>query len=360
MASKRIKDEFVSVIIPAYNARDTIEETLRSVMAQTYRHMEVIIIDDGSRDGTADLVRRLAKADRRVRLVQKPNEGLAAARNTGIQHARGDFIAPIDADDLWHPTKIEKQIDVFRRASARVGLVYCWARAVDDQARILFDLPAFSYRGDVFAPLVLYNFIQSGSPLFRRAVAIQAGGYDISLGLRGAPMCEDLKFNLDVAERCEFELVPEFLVGYTQRRGSMSRSTAQMHDSRCIVIDEVRVTHPELPRQLFRWARAVSARACSQVYLENGCFRDALKLIALAAAHDPFGLAGPHARRTLASGLLGYMGLKARFASHDRPIGRSFFDADPARAFGRPSARWRSKRFRDVSNMRTARSQPVG
>src|SRR5215216_2413239 len=122
--------ELVSAVIPAYNAEATIGATISSVMAQTYRRMELIVVDDGSHDGTAAFVGKLAERDPRIRLVRKRNEGAAAARNTGIDHARGDFIAPVDADDLWHPTKIEKQMAVVRRCSARVGLVYCWARAI--------------------------------------------------------------------------------------------------------------------------------------------------------------------------------------------------------------------------------------
>src|SRR6266567_4906753 len=100
----------VSVIIPAYNACVTVERTIASVVNQTYSNLEVLVVDDGSTDETALLVQRMADADRRIRLPQKPNGGLVSARNFGIAHASGEFIAPIDADDLWHPEKIAKQV----------------------------------------------------------------------------------------------------------------------------------------------------------------------------------------------------------------------------------------------------------
>jgi glycosyltransferase involved in cell wall biosynthesis len=376
MPSTQTGDELVSVIIPAYNASETIEATLSSVCGQTYAKLDIIVIDDGSHDDTAEVVRRLSGKDPRIRLLRKANAGLAAARNTGLEHARGDFVAPLDADDLWHPTKIEKQVNVFRHTLSSVGLVYCWARGVDQRGQVLFDFPSFCYTGDVFAALILFNFIASGSPLFRRSLALEVGGYDVSLASRGATTCEDLKFNLDIAERCGFDLVPEFLFAYTMRPGSMSKSATKMHESRCLIVDEARMTHPELPSRLFRWARALNARACSQVHIEEGQFREALKFVIKAAMIDPLGVTGPHARRTLVSGLLGYTGLKSRYKYLVRQLehlrepwnpalsgprcGCSFFEVDPTKPFGCPSPSWASKRFRHVGEFRSARYQLAG
>jgi glycosyltransferase involved in cell wall biosynthesis len=250
----------VTVVIPAYNAAATIESTVASVTAQTHRNLEINVVDDGSLDQTAALVTRLIQRDPRIRLLRKANAGLAAARNTGIECANGEFIAPVDADDVWHPTKIEKQLAVMQRGGRRVGAVYCWARAIDNAGQILFDLKTSDFRGEVFAALIFWNFVQSGSLLFRRSLATEIGGYDATLSSRGASMCEDLKFNLDLAERCDFDLVPEFLTGYTLREGSMSSDTSAMLRSRAVVVDEARARHPERPAFLFRWASARNER----------------------------------------------------------------------------------------------------
>jgi glycosyltransferase involved in cell wall biosynthesis len=375
MPSTSMRSELVSAVIPAHNAQATIAATISSIMAQTYRQMELIVVDDGSHDETATLVRKLAGRNPRIRLIRQSNKGPAAARNTGIEHARGDFVAPVDADDVWHPTKIEKQIEIMRRGGPRVGLVYCWARAIDENGYILFDLPAFSYRGDVFAPLILCNFVGSGSPLFRRKLALDAGGYDVSLAARGATVCEDLKFNLDLAERCDFDLTPEFLFGYTLRPGSRSSSTAEMLRSRAVVIGEAQINHPELPGRLFRWASAINARIYSQIYLETGQFSKASKLILEAAAKDPLGALGPHARRTVINGLLGRIaprnefraffrrarGIFANDPAEAQTFGRvAYFNADPTKSNGCPSPSWRSRRFLYVGDLRTTRAQPVG
>jgi glycosyltransferase involved in cell wall biosynthesis len=114
----------VSVIIPACNDAATVERTVSSVLNQTYSDLEVLVVDDGSTDQTAALVQRHGGRGPQDKAVQKPNGGLASARNHGIAHAGGEFIAPIDADDLWHPEKIRKQMAVMRDRGDRVGLVW--------------------------------------------------------------------------------------------------------------------------------------------------------------------------------------------------------------------------------------------
>src|SRR5438874_4376035 len=108
-------EDLISVIIPAYNAEQFIERTIDSASQQTHRNLEIIVVDDGSTDQTASIVKRLTKKDRRLRLIRQPNAGVAAARNRGIKESRGDYLAPLDSDDLWHHTKLEKQLHVFSR-----------------------------------------------------------------------------------------------------------------------------------------------------------------------------------------------------------------------------------------------------
>src|SRR5689334_7043342 len=116
--------------MPAWNAGATIVEALRSVAAQTYRNLEIIIVDDGSADATAALAREFCASDARARIVNRSNGGPAAARNLGIAEARGEWIALIDADDVWHPSKVEKQVTVALAADERPGFVYCWYRKI--------------------------------------------------------------------------------------------------------------------------------------------------------------------------------------------------------------------------------------
>ncbi len=111
----------VSVIIPAYNAENFIAKTLASVVAQTYRRLEILVVDDGSSDRTQSIVQTMAQQDPRIKLFKQANAGVAAARNAGIDKAKGEYIAPIDADDLWHPETLEKLLIPFDRGGTNLA-----------------------------------------------------------------------------------------------------------------------------------------------------------------------------------------------------------------------------------------------
>ncbi len=340
----------VSVIVPAYNDAATVERTICSVLNQTYSNLEVLVVDDGSTDETAVLVQRAADADPRVRLLQKANGGLVSARNYGIAYATGEFIAPIDADDLWHPEKIKKQVAVMRDRGDRVGLVYCWSRAIDDQDRVLWDVTPCSLRGNVYAALIIRNFLPSGAPLVRRRCVDEIGGYDATLASRGANCCEDMKFNLDIAERFDFDLVPEFLFSYRVRAGSMSTDLDAMLGSQNLVIGEVRARHPELPDKLFRWANGHQHREFGLAHLSDGHFLTGAWLFLRALGEDPIATLRLGTERVLArlwrsSGFGGLLSTKPGSRTGAAIIKHKFLEVDPA-AFGeRPRATWTRRRL---------------
>ena len=136
-ADHKTATPLVSVIIPAYDAEVFIRTALGSAVHQTYQDIEIIVIDDGSMDRTAEIVREFMAQDPRVRLLQQANAGVAAARNYGVRMARGSLIAPLDADDLWKPTKIERQVACFLAADDRLGLVYTWSHIIDEDGQIM-------------------------------------------------------------------------------------------------------------------------------------------------------------------------------------------------------------------------------
>jgi glycosyltransferase involved in cell wall biosynthesis len=144
MTDNRNNDSpLVSVVIPALNASKTIARTLNSVLQQTYTNIEVVAVDDGSVDDTSEVVMRFVEQDSRVRLIRKGNGGVASARNAGIEAALGEFVAPIDADDLWHPTRVACHVSALLGAPADVGLVYSPFRRIDDDDRVLDSSPPF-------------------------------------------------------------------------------------------------------------------------------------------------------------------------------------------------------------------------
>ena len=205
----------VSVILPACNAERFIGKTLESVLAQTWRKLEIVAVDDGSEDRTAEIVREHARRDPRVRLLRQVNRGVAAARNHAIEHSAGALVAPIDADDAWHPLKLERQVRALEAQPPVVGLAYVWSRRVDAEGRAIGPCAGDTCSGAVFLPLLLGNFIgNSSSPLIRRECFDRVGGYSSAFQTRGAQGCEDWELYLRLAEAYRFLVIPECLVDY--------------------------------------------------------------------------------------------------------------------------------------------------
>ncbi|WP_347302922.1 glycosyltransferase family 2 protein [Croceibacterium sp. TMG7-5b_MA50] len=240
-----VREELVSVIIPAYNAAATITETLESVRAQTYRALDIIVVDDGSSDDTRALAEAQAALDPRIRVITQKNGGVAAARNHGLDVSQGAFVAPVDADDLWRPRKIERQMRAMRAGGPETGLVYCWSAVIDGHGTITSRGGRPVHEGDVLPQLFVGNFVGNGScALMRRDLVIEAGGYDPGLRAQRAQGCEDWKLYLLLAERSLFTVIRDHLVGYRALAGSMSGDAAQMLRSDAIVRAEMLERHP--------------------------------------------------------------------------------------------------------------------
>lgn len=296
-------EELVSVIVPAYNAAAFIAETLASALAQTYRPLEIVVVDDGSTDATADIVEAVAARDSRVRLLRQKNSGVAAARNLALEHSQGELIAPLDADDLWHPDKIARQVAAMRAGGPAVGMVYAWSSLIDERGWVIAPTGHVAkYEGDVLPFLVIYNFIGNASaPLLRRACVIEAGGYDPELRVRGGEGCEDLMLYLKVAERHDVALVPALLVGYRLNASNMSNSLRQMKRGHRLVLKAMRARHPEMPGRMYRWAASFNCIYLARRSLRRSRPLSAARFIGQALLHDPGVLFEPPFRRTFAS-----------------------------------------------------------
>lgn len=249
----------VSVIIPAYNAEKFIQHTLESVLAQTYTEIEVIVVDDGSRDRTAEIVEFFAQQDSRIQLFKQPNAGVAAARNFAIEQSKGKYIAPIDADDIWYPQKLEKQVRCIEAADESVGLVYAWSVYLNAKGEIVGWYTADQFdrapEGQVFTTLLYFNFLDNAStPLFRRSCIDRVGGYNCGLKAKGGQGCEDWDIYLRIAAAYQFRAVPEYLVGYRQYWGSMATNCATMARSYLLMMEGVQQRHADLPDRLYRWS----------------------------------------------------------------------------------------------------------
>jgi len=256
----------VSVVVPAFNAEATIDETLRSVRSQSHERLEIIVVDDGSTDDTLAVAEYHAKRDPRITIIRQDNAGVAAARNTGWQAAHAEFIAFIDADDLWAPRKIENQLQAMIDGGDRTGLVYSWYAWIDAKSRVSVKSDPVFHAGDVLEYLFQGNFIGNGSAaMVRRNALIAARGFESGLRASGAQGCEDLLFYCRVAESYHFAVVPEYEIGYRYLPNNMSSDMTRMFRSWMLVADEMAARHPDrialLDRGISNYARWLLRRA---------------------------------------------------------------------------------------------------
>jgi glycosyltransferase involved in cell wall biosynthesis len=216
----------VTAVIPAYNAAATIRRAVDSVLAQTYRNCEIVVVDDGSRDETAEIV--ATEYGDRVRLLRLPkNQGESAATNEGIASARGELIAFLDADDEWLPGKLARQVSVLRDHPDAV-MVSCGCRFVDANGNVVreFGLPPLELdRKEAWRLLLARSFIAKPCVVARRSVLLDAGPFDTSLAI-----AEDQDMWIRLAIKGRVEFVPEFLTTVHDTAGSLTKVYARKID----------------------------------------------------------------------------------------------------------------------------------
>jgi len=243
----------VTVIIPIYNGAEFIGAAIESAQTQTYGNLELIVVDDGSTDDSLSIVHAHAARDERIRVISQANSGVATARNTAIEAARGEFIAPLDADDLWQPDKLTRQMNRMSEMGDDCGFVYSWWASIDPTGNVLDRSPRWTVEGDRFDTLLLINFTGNASiPLFRKHCLVEAGGYNPKLAAAKAGGCEDLEVVLRVAARYRIGVVPDILMGYRRSPGSMSTNCDRMWRSRQMVLDRIAEVRPGIQPEVLR------------------------------------------------------------------------------------------------------------
>ncbi len=197
----------VSIIIPAFNCEPYIRQTLDSVLAQDFSNFEVLVVNDGSTDRTAEIA---AQSDSRVRVIEQKNSGVCVARNRGIAEARGRFIALLDHDDFWFPNKLSTQLRIFSE-QVDVGVVYGDFIRWDAQADGHFPAPQSyaeraelsgedaEFSGWIYPQMLLDSWVLTSTALTRAEVFAHCGGFDESL-----PYSEDWELWLRISRKYKF------------------------------------------------------------------------------------------------------------------------------------------------------------
>jgi len=272
----------VSVIIPAYNQERFIGEAIESILSQSMRDFEILVIDDGSRDRTKGVV--LAFRDK-VRYFFQPNKGAGAARNAGLERAKGRFIAFLDADDMWLPGKLELQLDVME-SSPEVGVAY--------GAIIVMYENSWRHERVIRSPhelsleeMLLENPVHTSTVLIRREWFETAGVFDESL-IR----CQDWEmwFRLRI-QGCQFRYIDEVLAKVRFHDSNSTRDHESVKRSMFLLLDRVS-NHPKLPTELRskdfrRKLESMTYYELSKESLRSGTTFQVLLFLMISAAKSP-------------------------------------------------------------------------
>jgi GT2 family glycosyltransferase len=300
-----VSTPLVSVIVPTYNRAYCLPRTLDSVRAQTHSRFEVILIDDGSTDGTADLVARCYGDDPRIKYFSQKNQGVTAARNRGLAQAQGDYIALLDSDDVWMPWKLELQLASFRHCP-EIGLVwtdmqalgpegnvvsnsflrtmyhaYRWFRTADLFPRS-YSLPEVTHIpelaatrlhvGDIFSQMVMGNLVHTSTVMLSRERFDMVRGYNEAL--RGAG--EDYDFHLRTCREGPVGFLDVASIQY--QTGMPDRLTGPAYRSHgalnCLATVQLVLRHDRarlrLPRSMLRARLAEVHQWIGDTLLERG------------------------------------------------------------------------------------------
>jgi glycosyltransferase involved in cell wall biosynthesis len=274
----------VSVIIPTFNRRELVSKAVESVLAQTLAVEEIIVVDDGSSDGTAEALEE--KYGQRVTVIRQANAGVSTARNRGLAQARGEFLAFLDSDDTWMPTKTEKQVRLLE-SDPRLGMVVCDIVRKDERGEVLFVTrrrDAIPEDGHALKWVLRLPSLGPPSVMLRREVYEQVGGFDPSLRT-----AEDVDFFLRVARRWPVGVVDESLTEAVARGDGLSE-LAQTYDDYLLVHDRfVAQCRGEVPARDLDMATAHVSLRIARGLVMQGRWREAAGLCrrALRAAPAP-------------------------------------------------------------------------
>jgi glycosyltransferase involved in cell wall biosynthesis len=324
----------VTVLLPVYNDRRFVGRAIASVLGQTFRDFELVVLDDGSTDGSMEIVGGFR--DPRLRIVRNSrNIGVARTLNVGLATAQGELIARMDADDISEPARFARQVD-FLEANPLVALVGTWARWIDEDDRPFTTIEFPTEPAEIERGLMEDNCIFHPSVMFRGRVIRELGGYSVA-----SPLSQDYELWLRLSERHALANLPDYLVRYRIHRGQVSarrierqrraanamRYNAALRRHRAGRLAEV---DAYAPPDLFARVRGKSGSNgaalafWSQTYRSMGRNADALTFAMLACAHSPLGGRGYACMSDALGNLLWPPSLRSRAAWYGTKL-RSIF-----------------------------------
>lgn len=216
-ASEKLNTPLVSITMPAYNAGSFIQETINSVLQQTYSKWELIIVDDGSSDNTLDILNTYE--DPRIKIFKhEQNSGVVATRNTALKHAQGTYIAILDSDDVWIDTaKLEKQVS-FMEKHPQHGIVGTNITHIDEKGELVGKTLYVTDNIDIRSRILITNQFAHSTVLIRKSVLDKIGGY------RDFAPADDLELIMRIGKVSQFANLPIFSTKYRIHSGGISKT----------------------------------------------------------------------------------------------------------------------------------------
>jgi glycosyltransferase involved in cell wall biosynthesis len=277
--------DLVSVVIATFNMGRYLPQAVQSVLSQTYTNVEILIIDDGSTDDTAQIIRRWEQ-DERVRVYRQSNGGQAQARNRGVALSKGRYVAFLDADDEWLSHKLSRQMPLF--ANPQVGVVYSEYECMDGEGRALPKPPTRMYRGRVTAALLIDNFVSFQTAVVRRECLERHGAFDESVR-----MGDDYDLWLRLSAHYEFDFIPQPTARYRVWSGQMSKNYRRRYESAIRTMQRFLEHNPGLVSTAqirAAWAHTYTGRGNNTLWQERkraAAMQDYLRALSFRPHHWP-------------------------------------------------------------------------
>lgn len=261
----------ISVIIPTYNRQKLLARAIESVLNQTFKDFELIIVDDGSTDNTKEVVREFQKRDSRIKYIWQENSGAPARpKNTGIKNAKGNYIAFLDDDDEWLSEKLEKQLELFEGLESDLGFVGCNILVINESNKKIwreYKIPRYSSQ-IFFEELLEGNFIlTSSSIMIKKEVLDKIGLFDENLKFG-----DDWDLWLRIAKKYKFDFAPEFLIKYYIHGGNIIPNLPPMKEAREFeyIFTKYQREYEKYPHIYSIHLRQLASRYCASGQMSKG------------------------------------------------------------------------------------------
>lgn len=265
-----MKDPDISIIVPVLDGERYIKDAIKSAQNQSYKDYEMIVIDGSSTDSTLSIVNELAKEDKRITVVNQLKPGLAVAQNCGVSLAKGEYVAFLEADDLWHPDKLELQLECLK-SNPNIGLVSCYSVVINENGYLMGWQLGVNVNGMVYEKVIERNPISTCSiPMIRRKYLKEIGLFDEQVRY-----VDDAEMWIRFAKKFPIATIPKALVGYRRWTSNRSKDYKGMIIDGESVLNRVFENDPGLSKKFYNFCISRNASTITGMCIIDGEYKEA-------------------------------------------------------------------------------------